>query len=133
MNLIEVFENMPKQDVKTFNKIFKSTPIEVGNNPEVEILELNAADERRIKVGNEFIKLCLKQRNVNVKRVIKNYKIVSFKSKACSKCKIIKEFSEFSPHRTSKGGVRSACKKCCVKQVNKWKQNNKNKLTQVSK
>jgi hypothetical protein len=129
MNLIEVFESMPKQDVKTFNKIFKSTPIENKNNPEVQILDLLSADERRIRVGSEFIRLCLKQKK-DTRRITKNYQIVNFQEKVCTKCHKNKPFAQFSPHRTSKGGVRSACKECCTNEVIKWKKKNKDKLTQ---
>lgn len=131
MNLIEVFENMPKQDVKTFNKVFKSTPIESKLNLEVEILDLLSADERRIKVGTDYIRLCLKQKK-DTRRITKNYKILNFDEKVCTKCHTKKSFTQFSPHRTSKGGVRSACKQCCTNEVIKWKKKNKDKLTQIT-
>lgn len=62
MNLIEKFENMPFQDVGTFNSIFKTTPILNFNSSEsVEICELRG-EERRIKVGDQVIFLDLTQR-----------------------------------------------------------------------
>jgi hypothetical protein len=127
MSIIDIFENMPKQDVKTFNKVFKSTPIEDKNNLEVQILDLVSADERRIKVGDEFIRLCLKQKK-DTRRIVKDYKIVNFREKVCTKCRKNKPFISFSPHKTSKGGVRAACKECCIGEVIRSK--NKNKLTQ---
>lgn len=62
MNLIEKFENMPFQDVGTFNSIFKTTPIlNVDFSQPVEICELKG-NERRIKVGNETIYMDLTQK-----------------------------------------------------------------------
>lgn len=128
MSLIQQFENAKKQDVKTFNSIFKSTPIEAQKDLLVEIGDLVGSDERRIKVGEDYIKLCLIQRKNPKRPITKNYKIVAFTKKACSKCKIVLPFEAFSAHKTSKGGVRSACKKCCVKEVNAWKKKVKQRL-----
>ena len=52
MNLIELFEKKPFQDVGTFNAIFKTTPI-LGfpANAEVEIKGLVNGGMRRIEVG----------------------------------------------------------------------------------
>lgn len=33
--------------------------------------------------------------------------------KICSKCKNIKDFSEFSPNKLGRDGLRSQCKECC--------------------
>lgn len=53
MNLIEIFENKPFQDVGTFNSIFKKTPI-IGYpaNSSVEICELKNDDKRRIIIND---------------------------------------------------------------------------------
>lgn len=71
MNLIEVFENKPFQDVGTFNAVFKSTPI-LGfpSSTEVEIKELVSGGERRVLVGREtlFIDLTQKKAVVEKKR-----------------------------------------------------------------
>jgi hypothetical protein len=128
MSLIEKFENEARQDVKTFNSIFKSTPIDAEGSLSVEICELVGSDERRIKVGNDTVNMCLIQRKRPKTPITKNYRIVAFSKKTCSKCKKTLPFEAFSPHKTSKGGVRSACKKCCVKEVNAWKQKVKQRL-----
>jgi hypothetical protein len=74
MNLIEKFENMPVQDVGTFNSIFKTTPI-MGYDfsTEVQIYELKADNKRRIQVGNEVVFIDLTQR-----KSIKEEKRVTF-------------------------------------------------------
>lgn len=56
MNLIEKFENMPFQDVGTFNSIFKYNPI-LGHShdSEVEILGVYRDNLRIIKVNGELI------------------------------------------------------------------------------
>ena len=126
MKLISKFENMPEQTVKTFNQVFKSTPLlNVDESLEVEIGEPVAGDERRIRVGEEIISLCLVQRRYPRKVIPRTYKVVAFSEKECRKCKIVKPFSEFNPHRTSKGGVRSDCKKCCVKAVLDYRRRNR--------
>lgn len=131
MKLINEFENMPEQNVKTFNEIFKSTPIlHVDENLPVEIGEPVAGDERRIKVGEEIISLCLIQRRYPRKVIPRTYKVVAFSEKECRRCKIVKPFREFNPHRTSKGGVRSDCKKCCVKAVLDYRRRNKDKVNE---
>lgn len=63
MNLIEKFENMPVQDVGTFNSIFKTTPI-MGYDfkTEVEIFELLPDNRRRVKVGDDTLFIDLTQR-----------------------------------------------------------------------
>lgn len=74
MNLVEKFENMPVQDVGTFNSIFKTTPI-IGRefSTEVSIHELTPDNRRRVKVGNEIIFIDLTQR-----KSIKEEKRVTF-------------------------------------------------------
>lgn len=125
MDLIEKFENMSEQTVKAFNEVFKSTPIlNVDENLPVEIREPAAGDERKIKIGDEIITLCLIQKRYPRKVIPRTYKVVAFRKKECRKCKIVKPFKDFSPHKTSKGGVRSDCKKCCVKAVTDWKKRN---------
>lgn len=37
--------------------------------------------------------------------------------KTCTKCGVEKPYSEFSPHRSGRGGVRSICKPCSVMQT----------------
>lgn len=69
MSLIEKFENMPFQDVGTFNSIFTGSPI-LGfpfDTP-VEIKEL-AAGTRRVIVGTETLYLELLQKTKKVSEV----------------------------------------------------------------
>lgn len=70
MNLIEKFENMPFQDVGTFNSIFTDSPI-LGfpMDTSVEIKEL-VAGTRRVLVGEEtlFLDLLQKVKRVPVKK-----------------------------------------------------------------
>lgn len=56
MNLLERFENMPAQDVGTFNSIFKHNPI-LGFpfDAEVEILGVGKDDTRLLKVNGTVI------------------------------------------------------------------------------
>jgi hypothetical protein len=127
MKLITQFENEPVQDIKTFNRIFQSTPIpDVDESLEVEIGEPSAGDERVLKVGNNYIRLCLLQRKYPSKAPPRVYKVVAFDEKACNKCGIVKSFSEFYLHTASKGGVRADCKVCCRIKITAW--NKKNKL-----
>jgi predicted transcriptional regulator len=73
MNLIEKFENMPFQDVGTFNSIFKNSPI-IGFpfNLEVEIGNMTTDNQRRVKVGETVIFLDLTQKSqVEVRKVSK--------------------------------------------------------------
>jgi DNA-binding MarR family transcriptional regulator len=73
MNLIEKFENMPFQDVGTFNSIFKNSPI-LGFpfSQEVEIGNLTTDNQRRVKVGECVLFLDLTQKTqVEVRRVEK--------------------------------------------------------------
>jgi predicted transcriptional regulator len=73
MNLIEKFENMPFQDVGTFNSIFKNSPI-LGFpfSEDVEIGNLTTDNQRRVKVGETVIFLDLTQKTqVEVRRVEK--------------------------------------------------------------
>lgn len=77
LNLIEVFENKPFQDVGTFNSIFKQTPI-VGfsfDTP-VQIKELNQGDERKILVGDATIFLKIIQSKHKPKEKIKKIPIL---------------------------------------------------------
>ena len=62
MNLIEKFENMPFQDVGTFNSIFTETPIMgVPSNTSVEIKEI-VVGKRRVIVGDSTLHLDLSQK-----------------------------------------------------------------------
>ena len=56
MNLLDKFENMPVQDVGTFNSIFKHNPI-MGFpfDAEVEICGIGKEDTRIIKVNGEIL------------------------------------------------------------------------------
>ena len=51
-------------------------------------------------------------------------------TKICSKCKVEKDICEFNNRNTSKDGKRSSCKKCDFEDVEKWRQNNKEKTKQ---
>lgn len=76
MNLIEKFENMPFQDVKTFNNIFKNSPItDFPFDLEVEIGHLTTDNQRKVKVGETIIFLNLTQKILaGVRKVNKNNK-----------------------------------------------------------
>ena len=76
MNLIEKFENMPFQDVKTFNSIFKNSPItDFPFDLEVEIGHLTTDNQRKVKVGETIIFLNLTQKILaGVRKVNKNNK-----------------------------------------------------------
>lgn len=75
MTLIEKFENMPVQDVGTFNSIFKTTPIlGFNSNLEVEIGDVTKDDQRKILVGTEVILMNLTQK----KSVKEKKKTVTF-------------------------------------------------------
>ena len=55
MNLIQIFESKPFQDVGTFNSIFVNTPlIGFSSNDTVEICELGKDNKRRILVNDSF-------------------------------------------------------------------------------
>ncbi len=73
MNLIEKFENMPFQDVGTFNSIFKNSPIlGFDFSTEVEIGNLTPDNQRRVKVGEDVLFLDLTQKSqVEVRKVSK--------------------------------------------------------------
>lgn len=65
MNLIEKFENMPFQDVGTFNSIFKGSPLLGYESTEsVEIGNLCNEDKRRVKVGEVIILMSLSQKTI---------------------------------------------------------------------
>lgn len=118
MKRIEEFYNSASQDVKTFNQIFKFTPIlELDDSLEVEILEPVSANRRLIKVGDKFIKLNIIQpkHGRSISKHSKQAIILEYKT--CSKCNKYLPLDAFSPHKKSKGGCRSACKKCYVKSV----------------
>lgn len=74
MNLIEKFEDMPVQDVGTFNSIFTTTPILGFKTDESVIIgELCNANQRKVFVGNEVLTMDLTQ-----KKSIKKEKRVTF-------------------------------------------------------
>lgn len=125
MEQIKQFENMSVQNVGSFNKIFRSTPIlNVDEKTPVQIGEVLPGDERAIYVGSERVSMCLTQRKTYTK-LKKKYSLVVFKEKQCNKCGELKEFSQFYKHAASKGGVRADCKKCCIKTITNWKKRNK--------
>jgi len=65
MDLIEKFENMPFQDVGTFNSIFKPTPILGFKFDEiVQIGNISHEDKRRITIGNSVILMNLTQKKL---------------------------------------------------------------------
>ena len=65
MNLIEVFENKPFQDVGTFNAVFRSTPIlGFSTTAEVEIREVVSGGKRRVLVGGETLFIDLTQKKI---------------------------------------------------------------------
>jgi hypothetical protein len=118
MKRIEEFHNSANQDVKTFNQIFKFTPIlEFDDSLEVEILEPVNADRRLIKVGDKFIKLSLIQPKYGRSISKDSRQAIFLEHKVCTKCNRYLPLEAFSPHKKSKGGCRAACKKCCVKIV----------------
>lgn len=53
--------------------------------------------------------------------------------KQCSKCKELKNYSEFYKHKGKPDGLRYLCKKCCHKEHKKWQENNKEKTRKSSK
>lgn len=125
MEQIKQFENMPVQNVGTFNKIFRSTPLlEVDENLPVVIGEVSPGDERVLYVGDQKITMSIIQRKSFSKRR-KKYNVVAFDKKECTRCKTTKDFSQFYKHAASKGGVRAECKSCYVKLVVDWKKRNK--------
>lgn len=75
MNLINVFESKPFQDVGTFNAIFKATPI-LGypSNAEVEIKELVTGKERRVLVNGDTLYIDLTQKTPLSERTISRAK-----------------------------------------------------------
>lgn len=125
MEQIKQFENMPVQNVGTFNKIFKSTPLlQVDENLPVTIGEVAPGDERVLYVGDVKLTMCIIQRKSHSKRR-KKYNVVAFETKECTRCRESKDFSQFYKHASSKGGVRAECKSCYVKLVMDWKKRNK--------
>lgn len=65
MNLIEKFENMPFQDVGTFNSIFKHSPIlNFKSNEEVVIGELTADNRRKIYISDKVLLMDLTQKKL---------------------------------------------------------------------
>lgn len=86
LNLIEVFENKPAQDVGTFNAIFKQTPIMgFSFDTPVQIKELNQGDERRIAVGDSTILLKIVQSKHKPKEKAKKISVLKKTSSEPSK------------------------------------------------
>lgn len=130
MRLIDVFESSEERNVKTFNEIFKFTPIfTVPDDTPVEIHDPAEGDTRWVKVGEDFTRINLalsnnsKQTPPNLTRppvkTLRPKKRIEFIQpyKTCSKCEQYLHFDNFSKHRPSSGGVRAQCKKCCSEQV----------------
>lgn len=99
MNLIEKFENMPFQDVGTFNSIFNQSPL-IGYDfsLEVEIGDISFDNKRKVKVGNDVLFLDLTQKSV---KEIKKIKKVSSKRKLRRSEKTIKILPEIFTSLTS--------------------------------
>jgi len=75
MNLIEKFENMPFQDVGTFNSIFKTTPIlNISSTAEVRIGELTGDNKRKVYVLDQVLFLDLTERKIPKKEIKKELK-----------------------------------------------------------
>jgi hypothetical protein len=135
MRLIDEFESADEQNVGTFNKIFKFTPIfSVPDYTPVEIHEPATGDLRWVKIGDDFTRINLALSNnakdspPNVARPKRRVEFVQ-PYKNCSKCKEYLHFDNFTKHKNSSGGVRASCKKCCAKQVKRIiKQRNNNEL-----
>lgn len=53
--------------------------------------------------------------------------------KNCSKCKVLKPYSEFGNHKKNKDGLNIYCKTCTRAASQKWKQNNKEKVLERSR
>lgn len=72
MNLIKIFEEMPFQNVKSFNQVFKTTPI-VGfdSDEDVRIGEMTIGNERRVYVGDSVLSMDLTQKkSIRVKKKV---------------------------------------------------------------
>lgn len=72
MNLIKIFEDMPVQNVKSFNQVFKTTPI-VGfdSDEDVRVGEMTTGNERRIYVGDSVMSMDLTQKkSIRVKKKV---------------------------------------------------------------
>jgi DNA-binding MarR family transcriptional regulator len=93
MNLIEKFENMPFQDVETFNRIFKTTPIlNKDKDLDVRICELTPSNMRRLVVGEETMFLDLTQKkNTDFQ---KKKKVVNKKSNLKKVLKVSKKLPD---------------------------------------
>ena len=139
MRLIDEFESADEQNVKTFNEIFRFTPIfTVPDHVPVEIHEPATGDLRWVKIGDTFTRINLALSNNSkvpapeFKRPpVRTKKRVEFihPYKNCSKCKEYLHFDNFSKHKNSSGGVRAQCRKCCADQVRSiLKQRKKNEL-----
>jgi hypothetical protein len=53
--------------------------------------------------------------------------------KTCSKCKTIKEFTEFNKHKNTKDGHRSECRECEKEYKKLYRENNKEKVSESNK
>lgn len=142
MRLIDEFESADEQNVKTFNEVFRFTPIfTVPDDVPVQICEPTSGDLRWVKIGEDFTRINLALSN-NSKDAPPKYERPSLKPprgrkrvefiqpyKTCTKCKEYMHFDKFSKHKNSLGGVRAQCKKCCSIQVRQIeKQRIKNEL-----
>ena len=117
MRLIDLFESADEQNVKTFNNIFKATPICMPDHIKVEIHDPANADTRWVKVGDNFTRVNLTlsdTKNTATPRVKLPKRRVEYLEpyKNCSQCKEYLHFDNFTRHAKSSGGVRSYCKKC---------------------
>lgn len=113
MQLINDFENSCDQSVRTFNKVFKYTPIvDVNLDLEVIILEPTHSDMRILKIGEEFVNFSLIQPKSEVRNKYMFHTPIKVEGKTCTKCKVLMPMDKFSPHKKSKEGRRAACKWC---------------------
>jgi hypothetical protein len=53
--------------------------------------------------------------------------------KVCSKCKIEKSYDEFYNDKKTKSGKKSYCKKCTLKNLKNWKEENNQKIKEQKK
>lgn len=140
MRLIDEFESADEQNVGTFNKLFRFTPIlTMPDETPIEIHEPAPKDLRWVKVGDEFIRMNLALSNNSkdtpppiIRKLIKKRNGYILPYKVCTKCKTNLHFENFSKHKNSRGGVRSACKKCRALETQLRAKRKKNELHNIA-
>lgn len=97
MNLIDKFENMPVQDVGTFNSIFKHNPI-MGFpfDAEVEICGIGKENTRVLKVNGEFIQKDLTYK-MPTRKIIKETKTNNLEKVEFGTKKLPEIYSKLKP------------------------------------